>query len=110
VDYVIKVSDALATAASTKRRSTAFRARGRNTMTTGLSGCSAQRTFRTQVYEKAVAAEDFDTAAILVSEGVGLIRDIRPAADIVREMVDDATRGAQYSGDQADVRSNRLSH
>jgi nitronate monooxygenase len=29
-------------------------------------------------FEKAVAAEDFDTAAILVGEGVGVIRDIRP--------------------------------
>jgi len=43
-------------------------------------------------FEKAVAAEDFDTAAILVGEGVGIIRDIRPAADIVREMAGDATR------------------
>jgi nitronate monooxygenase len=43
-------------------------------------------------FEKAVAAEDFETAAIIVGEGVGGIRDIRPAADIVREMVDDATR------------------
>jgi nitronate monooxygenase len=38
-------------------------------------------------YEKAVGAEDFDAAAILIGEGVGLIRDVRPAADIVREMV-----------------------
>ena len=43
-------------------------------------------------FEKAVAADDFDTAAILVGEGVGVTRDIRPAADIVREMVDDTTR------------------
>ena len=43
-------------------------------------------------FEKSVAADDFDTAAILVGEGVGVIRDIRPAADIVREMVDDASR------------------
>jgi nitronate monooxygenase len=45
-----------------------------------------------EAFEKAVAAEDFDTAAILVGEGVGLIHDIRPAADIVREMADDAAR------------------
>jgi nitronate monooxygenase len=38
-------------------------------------------------YEKAVATEDFDAAAILIGEGVGLIHDVRPAADIVREMV-----------------------
>ncbi|GAA4534165.1 hypothetical protein GCM10023161_06010 [Mycobacterium paraffinicum] len=43
-------------------------------------------------YEKAVAAEDFDTAAILVGEGVGLIDDVRPAADIVHDMVRDAAR------------------
>lgn len=43
-------------------------------------------------YEKAVAAEDFDTAAILTGEGVGRIREIRPAAEIVAEMVGDAKR------------------
>lgn len=43
-------------------------------------------------YEKAVAAEDFDTAAILTGEGVGRIRDIRPAAEIVAGMVAEATR------------------
>lgn len=43
-------------------------------------------------YEKALAAEDFDTAAILVGEGVGRIRDIRPAAEIVAEIVGDAKR------------------
>jgi nitronate monooxygenase len=43
-------------------------------------------------FEKAVAAEDFDTAAVLVGEGVSRIRDVRPAADIVHEMVRDATR------------------
>ena len=34
-------------------------------------------------FEKAVAAEDFDVAAILVGEAIGLIHDVRPAADIV---------------------------
>jgi nitronate monooxygenase len=43
-------------------------------------------------YETAVAAEDFDTAAILVGEGVGRIRQVRPAADIVADMARDATR------------------
>jgi nitronate monooxygenase len=43
-------------------------------------------------FEKAVAAEDLDSAAILVGEGVGLIHDVRPAADIVRDMARDATR------------------
>jgi nitronate monooxygenase len=40
-----------------------------------------------ETFEKAVAAEDFDAAAILVGEAVGLIREVRPAADIVRDMV-----------------------
>lgn len=43
-------------------------------------------------YEKAVAAEDFDTAAILVGEAVGRIHEIRPAADIVTDMVSEAAR------------------
>jgi nitronate monooxygenase len=40
-----------------------------------------------ETFEKAVAAEDFDAAAILIGEGVGLIHDVRPAAEIVRDMV-----------------------
>ena len=44
-----------------------------------------------ETFEKAVAAEDFDAAAILICEGVGLIHDVRPAADIVRDMVRGAT-------------------
>jgi nitronate monooxygenase len=43
-------------------------------------------------YEKAVAAEDFDTAAILVGEAVGRIHEIRPVADIVTDMVSEAAR------------------
>lgn len=43
-------------------------------------------------YENALAAEDFDTAAILVGEGVGLLRRVRPAADIVTDMVEQAAR------------------
>jgi nitronate monooxygenase len=44
-----------------------------------------------ETFEKAVAAEDFDAAAILIGEGVGLIHDVRPAADIVADMVCGAT-------------------
>jgi nitronate monooxygenase len=44
------------------------------------------------VYEKAVAAEDFDVAAMLVGEAVGRIREVRPAADIVADMARDAAR------------------
>jgi nitronate monooxygenase len=43
-------------------------------------------------YENAVAAEDFETAAILVGEVVGRVREIRPAADIVTDMADEAAR------------------
>ena len=43
-------------------------------------------------YQKAVAADDFDAAAILVGEGVGRIREVRPAADIVTDMVGEATK------------------
>jgi nitronate monooxygenase len=45
-----------------------------------------------ETFEKAVAAEDFDAVAILVGEAIGLIRDIRTAADIVRDMARDAAR------------------
>ena len=38
-------------------------------------------------FEAAVAAEDFDAAAILIGEAIGLIHDVRPAADIVADMV-----------------------
>lgn len=51
---------------------------------------SAQLPAAIDAYEKAVAAEDFDTAAILIGEGVGRIREVRPAADIVSEMVGEA--------------------
>jgi nitronate monooxygenase len=44
-----------------------------------------------ETFEKAVVAEDFDAAAILVGEAVGLIREVRPVADIVRDMVSGAT-------------------
>ena len=34
-------------------------------------------------YQAAVAAEDFEAAAILVGESIGLIHAVHPAADIV---------------------------
>ena len=43
-------------------------------------------------YEAAVAAEDFEAAAILIGESIGLIHAVRPAADIVAEMAADADR------------------
>jgi nitronate monooxygenase len=43
-------------------------------------------------YQKAVAAEDFNAAALLVGEAIGLIHDVRPAADLVREMAGNAAR------------------
>lgn len=43
-------------------------------------------------YDKAVVAEDFNVAGMLVGEAVGLVHEVRPAADIVREMVRDARR------------------
>jgi nitronate monooxygenase len=43
-------------------------------------------------YQKAVAAEDFDAAPVLVGEAVGRIRHVSPAADIVAGMVDEAAR------------------
>ncbi|KAA1251408.1 nitronate monooxygenase [Mycobacterium simiae] len=43
-------------------------------------------------YEMAVSAEDFDIVTILVGEAVGLIHEIRSAADIMREMTRDAAR------------------
>jgi nitronate monooxygenase len=41
-------------------------------------------------YEKGFAADDFDTAAALVGEAVGLIDEVRPAVDIVRDVARDA--------------------
>lgn len=43
-------------------------------------------------YEAAVAAEDFDVAAMLVGEAIGRINDVRPAADLVADMAADADR------------------
>ncbi|WP_373234032.1 NAD(P)H-dependent flavin oxidoreductase [Mycobacterium marinum] len=49
-------------------------------------------------FENAVAAEDFEIATVLVGEAVGLISRVGPAADIVSEMVCDATRILNRSG------------
>jgi nitronate monooxygenase len=43
-------------------------------------------------YEAAVAAEDFDAAAILVGEAIGRIDAVRPAADVVVDMAAEADR------------------
>lgn len=43
-------------------------------------------------YENAVAAEDFDAAALLVGEAIGLIGDVRPADELVHELARDAAR------------------
>jgi nitronate monooxygenase len=43
-------------------------------------------------YEDAVAAEDFDIAAMFVGEAIGRVDDVRPAADIVADMVAEADR------------------
>ncbi|HTY34072.1 nitronate monooxygenase [Mycobacterium sp.] len=41
-------------------------------------------------FENATAAEDFDTAAIIIGEAVGRIRQVRPAAEVVADMVAEA--------------------
>src|SRR5271155_5512658 len=43
-------------------------------------------------FETAVAAEDFDIAAIFVGEAIGRIGDVRPAAGIVADMAAEANR------------------
>jgi nitronate monooxygenase len=43
-------------------------------------------------FEAAVAAEDFDAAAILVGEAIGRIDAVRPAADVVVDMAAEADR------------------
>jgi nitronate monooxygenase len=45
-----------------------------------------------RTYEAAVGAEDFDAAAILVGESIGLIDKVRPAADIVADLAGQAER------------------
>ncbi len=43
-------------------------------------------------YDAVVGAEDFEAAAILVGESIGLVDSVRPAADIVADMVAEAER------------------
>ncbi|WP_216638139.1 nitronate monooxygenase family protein [Mycobacterium sp. 1423905.2] len=43
-------------------------------------------------YQKAVAAEDFDVVTMLVGEAIGRVRDVRPTADIISQMVRDAAK------------------
>jgi nitronate monooxygenase len=45
-----------------------------------------------RTYQAAVAAEDFEAAAILIGESIGLVHAVRPAADIVAEMAAEADR------------------
>jgi nitronate monooxygenase len=56
------------------------------------SELSARLSETVAAYEKAVVAQDFDTAAILIGEGVGRIREVRAAVDIVADMVSEAAR------------------
>jgi nitronate monooxygenase len=44
------------------------------------------------IYEAALAAEDFNIAAMFVGEAIGRINDVRPAADLVADMAADADR------------------
>jgi nitronate monooxygenase len=43
-------------------------------------------------FDAAVAAEDFEAAAILIGESIGLIHEVRPAGDIVTDMASQAER------------------
>ena len=45
-----------------------------------------------QEYRAAQAAGNFDVAAVIAGEAVGLINDIPPAAEIVRRLVTEATQ------------------
>ncbi len=54
-----------------------------------LSACLPETV---STFEKAVAEQDFDIVTPLVGEAISLIHEVRPAADIVRDMARDATR------------------
>jgi nitronate monooxygenase len=56
------------------------------------SGLRARLPEAVSTFKKAVAEQDFDVVTPLVGEAISLIHGVRPAADIVRDMVDDATR------------------
>jgi nitronate monooxygenase len=49
-------------------------------------------------FDEATDAQDYDVITPLVGEAVGQVRDIRPAADIVRDMVADARRILHRAG------------
>lgn len=55
-------------------------------------------------YEKAVANEDFAAAAILIGESIGLVDEVRPAADIVADMASHAERILMRSNDLVEGR------
>lgn len=59
---------------------------------------SAQLPEVVETFRKAVAAEDFDVANILIGESVGLIHDVRPAGEILAELVADAARILHRTG------------
>jgi nitronate monooxygenase len=50
-------------------------------------------------YQAAVAADDFEAAAILIGESIGLIHAVRPAGDIVTDMAAEASRILNRAGD-----------
>jgi nitronate monooxygenase len=54
-------------------------------------------------FYKSTVAEDYDTAAIIVGEAVGRVGQVRPAADIVADMVADATRILNRAGAPSSV-------
>jgi len=45
-----------------------------------------------RTFQAAVAAEDFETAAILVGESIGRVDTVQPAADIVADIAAEADR------------------
>jgi nitronate monooxygenase len=53
---------------------------------------SASLTDAVSAYQQAVATENFDVAGMLVGEAVSLINDVSPAADVVRDMINGATK------------------
>ena len=48
-------------------------------------------------YAEAAAAGDFDTAVVFAGEGLDLIRDVRPAAEIVASLVAEAEQAFRRS-------------
>jgi nitronate monooxygenase len=50
-----------------------------------------------KTYEAAVATEDFGAAAILVGESIGLVDEVRPAADIVADVASQAERVLKWA-------------